>query len=264
MKKLLIILFCITFFFPKSINAQEEEIIGGIASLVALGVIYNQIQEELELFATEYIIENYNLNAFELTINGLGDKSKTFDPSSITVLSFNITPINYEYGYQKKEERIALLVFLDKGWRNKYGIDITKVTYSPFKKETWNDLLGTYIGLASGVKIEDGKVPVYFKRSNSKSENKITLDNYDYEPTQNFKSFKYIEIARKGIENDNKLILPFKKIDGDTYFVEDYSDDYKVIFNEKSLGLFLKGREKGRLVQIKRKLVDNITDFLNH
>ena len=265
MKKFALTLTILFLLIPKATYSQKGEGIaaaaGIIAGVAAAAIAIEQVKEEMELFATDYIIENYDLNAFELKINGLADKAKSFDPSSVSVLSFNITPIDYEYGNEINSERIALLVFLDSGWKNEFGIDITKVKFTPFDKEKWNGLFGSYVGLASGAKITDGKVPVYKKTNNPKSENVLKVDGRDYEATGEFKSFKYVSINRKGVENSNSLILPFKRITGDTYFVEDYSDEFKIIFNEKSLGLYLK--EVGRLVQIKRSLVDDITDFLN-
>ena len=265
MKKIVLVVLTICLFFPKNLSAQKGEGVavaaGLIAGIAATAIAVEQLKEELELFASEYIIENYDIKAFELKINGLSDKAKNSDPSTVSVLSFNISPIDYQYGNDLASERIALLVFFDSGWRNENGIDITKVKFAPFNKAKWNNLLGGYIGLASGVKIENSKVPVYKKSRNSESSAKITVDNEDYEPTGEYKNFKYIAIERKGIVNSNSVILPFKKITGDTYFMEDFSEEYKLIFNERSLGLYLKS--VGRLVQIKRSLVDDITDFLN-
>ena len=51
------------------------------------------------------------------------------------------------------------------------------------------------------------------------------------------------------------------KIGGDTYLVNDYSEDFKIIYNEKSLGLYLK--ESRRLVQLSTSVVNSITDFIN-
>ena len=56
----------------------------------------------------------------------------------------------------------------------------------------------------------------------------------------------------------------FKKLDGDTYLTHDYSDEFKIVFNEGRLGLYVKQTEgknteysnlRGSLVQIRKKAI---------
>jgi len=53
--------------------------------------------------------------------------------------------------------------------------------------------------------------------------------------------------------------VPFYKISGDMYVVTDYSNEMKFIYNERSLGIFLK--DTGDLVQIGRGSIIEIHDF---
>ena len=53
--------------------------------------------------------------------------------------------------------------------------------------------------------------------------------------------------------------IPFYKLGGDMYVVTDYSDQMKFIYNERSLGIFLK--ETKDLVQIGRSEIIKIHDF---
>tara|TARA_B110000444_G_C18711394_1_gene533880 strand:- start:149 stop:982 length:834 start_codon:yes stop_codon:yes gene_type:complete len=264
MKKIILLFTLLVLLFPK-ITYSQDEVLGAagiIAGAAAVAIAIHQVEERMELFATDYIIKNYDLNAFELKLNGL-DGAKTFDPSSISVLSFNVTPIDYESGNKINSEKIALVVFLDSGWKNEFGIDFTKVNFKPFDKEKWNGLFTRYIGLASGVKIIDGKIPAYKKTKKSTSKNIIRVNGKEYEPTGATLGINNLSIGQTGVFlNDTNLILPFKKITGDTYFIADYSDEFKIVFNEKSLGIYSKELEK--LLQIKRSLVDEITDFLNN
>ena len=57
-------------------------------------------------------------------------------------------------------------------------------------------------------------------------------------------------------------IAPLLRISGDAYIVDDYAEDFKIIYNEKSLGIYLK--EDKRLVQFNRSVLNGITSFINH
>jgi hypothetical protein len=65
------------------------------------------------------------------------------------------------------------------------------------------------------------------------------------------------DISAAGIHfydiNEQRLLFPFARIDGDSYRVMDFDEDLRVVFNEKSMGLFFKETES--LVQIKLRFV---------
>ena len=109
------------------------------------------------------------------------------------------------------------------------------------------------------IDIINNKIPIYEKNGNG--EVSLLVGDTKYVKTENSIGLKYIDVENNGISNRGVTILPFKRITGDTYFVTDFSDEYKLIYNERSLGLYLK--EVERLVQLKSSLVRSITDFLN-
>ena len=274
MKKILLGLLCLSTIH--NVNAQNKtaETIGGIAAAVggiaAAVAAVEQIKEEWELFATDYVLQKYDYDAFELKINGLDSKSKNFDPSSISVLAFNVAPIDYEMGSVITEEKFTLLVFLDSGWKTSYGIDVTKVVFEKFDKTRWNDLYKTYLELASKTEIESpDRVPVFsndikrqIKGVSPYKQIVVPSRNEVYGFTGSYTSFGTTRLINKGLAFKNKVQLPFAIVDGDTYYAKDYSDEFKLIFNEKSLGLFIK--ELNRLVQIKNSLVNDISSYLNN
>ncbi len=55
------------------------------------------------------------------------------------------------------------------------------------------------------------------------------------------------------------MTIPFYKLSGDMYVVTEYSDEMKFIYNERSLGIFLK--ETQDLVQIGRGSLIDIHEF---
>ena len=48
------------------------------------------------------------------------------------------------------------------------------------------------------------------------------------------------KVVNKGVKVKSKLVIPFYKLTGDMYVVTDYSEKMKLIYNERSLGIFLK------------------------
>ena len=69
------------------------------------------------------------------------------------------------------------------------------------------------------------------------------------------------KIVNKGVKNGSKFIVNFDKIGGDVYLTSDYSDEFKIFFNESSLGLYLKETED--LVQIGRKAIIRAHEHVN-
>lgn len=66
-------------------------------------------------------------------------------------------------------------------------------------------------------------------------------------------------IVNKGVRLKNKMTIPFYQLSGDMYVVTDYSKEMKFVYNEKSLGIFLK--DTGDLVQIKRGSLIELHEF---
>ena len=67
-------------------------------------------------------------------------------------------------------------------------------------------------------------------------------------------------VVNQGVKVKGKFVVPFYKLDGDSYLVTDYSDDMKLVYNENSLGIFLK--KTGDLMQINRSSIIDIQEFL--
>lgn len=260
------ILFVLLISIPQKTQAQNKgsaaaAVVGAVVAGAAVAAANEQFKEMLELVGTNYILKNYNYEAFNLTIDGL-DGAQNSDPSTVSILAFQVAPLEFDYGNEIADERFILLVFLDTGWMTSLGVDFTKVTYKEFDKDSWNDLIKEYVRLASGFEIEVTDVPVFTTKP-KESNNEMVFKNkgQTYYSTDETVAYRYTTITRKGLENRGNIILPFKSMGGDSYFVSDYSDEFKIIFNERSLGFFLKNTN--RLVQVKRRLVESITNYLN-
>jgi len=128
--------------------------------------------------------------------------------------------------------KYVLYAFTSKGWVNEYGIDFNKIRWYLYKPSEWLDMITEYVSVASGI---DDKPFISSSLLNGK-------------------------LSNSGVRVKRKLVIPFKPLQGDMYIVSDYSDDMKLIYNERTLGIFLK--ETKDLVQIKRTALVNTYDFL--
>jgi len=227
MKKNLLFIILISLFIPKNMQAQKAEGIAAAAGgLLAVGgaiAAVEQLKEQLEQVAVEQVLTEYPyLEDFKLKTSSL-DGTKAKDLSSVGVLTFEITN-------RKNNEKFILFAFSSNGWANEYGVDFSKLLWKNFDKKQWNDLMKAYIITASGETLSDQEV----------SESKI---------------------VNKGVKQGSKFIVEFDKIGGDVYLTSDYSDEFKIVFNERSLGLFLKSTSD--LIQIGRKAIIKAHEHVN-
>ena len=227
MNKITIALILFIFLIPKIQYAQK----GAGAAAAAAGVLavggaiaaIEQLKENLEQVAVQQVLSEYPyLENFELKTSSL-DGTKAKDLSAVSVLTFQITN-------RENQDKFVLFAFTSNGWANEYGVDFSKLLWKNFDKKEWNELMKAYVMTASGKSISDQEI----------SESKI---------------------VNKGVKNGSKFVVEFDKIGGDVYLTKDYSDEFKIVFNEKSLGLFLKSTSD--LIQIRRKAIIKAHEHLN-
>ena len=239
MKKFFTLALIAAFLIPSNLKAQKDKgaaIAGGLLAIGAGIAAIEQLKEQLEQKAVENVLSAYpHLVDFELKTGSLkGTKFK--DLSSVGVVTFEIKDLSTQYKY-------VLFAFLSSGWSNQQGVDFSKIKWKLFSKEEWNKLMQAYIRTASkkDISIEDVAIS---------------------------------KIVNKGVQRNKKYIIKFSKIKGDVYYTSDYSDEFKIVFNERSLGLYLKqkdtegefrtgGGPRGDLVQIRRRAIIRAHSFLN-
>ena len=239
MKKFFTLALIAAFLIPSNLKAQKDKgaaIAGGLLAIGAGIAAIEQLKEQLEQKAVENVLSAYpHLVDFELKTGSLkGTKFK--DLSSVGVVTFEIKDLSTQYKY-------VLFAFLSSGWSNQQGVDFNKIKWKLFSKEEWNKLMQAYIRTASkkDISIEDVAIS---------------------------------KIVNKGVQRNKKYIIEFSKIKGDVYYTSDYSDEFKIVFNERSLGLYLKqkdtegefrtgGGPRGDLVQIRRRAIIRAHSFLN-
>tara|TARA_B100001758_G_scaffold66860_1_gene55888 strand:- start:86 stop:811 length:726 start_codon:yes stop_codon:yes gene_type:complete len=238
MKKLFTVVLVAAMLIPSSAKSQNNDgAAAAAAGILAIGAgiaAIEQLKEQLEQKAVEEVLTAYpNLINFELKTGSLkGTKMK--DLSSVGIVTFEIKDID-------TSDKYVLFAFLSNGWSNQFGVDYSKLKWKLFTRNEWNKLMQAYIKTASKIEISIEDV------ASSK-------------------------IVNKGVQQNKKFIIEFSKIKGDVYYTSDYSDEFKIVFNERSLGLYLKqsnpdefrrGGPRGDLVQIRRNSIIRAHSFLN-
>lgn len=221
---------------PTASQAQDNGAAGVIAGgLIGIGIgiaAIEDLKEQLELTATEWILENQTeMSSFSLkTLDFEGKKLK--DMSNVSVITYKIQEFTPAEDSKLDGRRQVLFAFTTYGWINDNGVDFNKVSWYLIDEAEWIKMMIAYAKVSSAEKSESTL------RENI--ENGI--------------------VVNKGIRVKNKIEIPFYKLEGDMYLVTDYSPKMKFIFNERSLGIFLK--ETGNLVQIRRNSIIEIHEFL--
>ncbi len=238
MKKIFSIFIVLIMLIPSKAKSQNNDgAAAAAAGLLAIGAgiaAIEQLKEQLEQKAVEEVLTAYpDLINFELKTGSLkGTKMK--DLSSVGIVTFEIKDLDTLNKY-------VLFAFLSNGWSNQFGVDYSKLKWKLFSKNEWNKLMQAYIKTAS--------------------KNDISIDDVSNS-----------KIVNKGVQQNKKFIVEFSKIKGDVYYTSDYSEEFKIVFNERSLGLYLKqqnpdnfrkGGPRGDLVQIRRKSIIRAHSFLN-
>ncbi|MBU2995276.1 hypothetical protein KO500_02475 [Cellulophaga baltica] len=236
MKQLLLIFITLILLTPNHSISQSKGAVtaGAIGALVGIGAgigAVEQMKERAELTATEWLLANNpEMTSFSLkTLDFDGKKIK--DMSSTSVITFKIQEFSPMDEPELNGKKFVLLGFTSHGWINEYGIDFDKIKWFLIDKTKWIDMMVSYVKVASG--------------EPNRSHIEQTLLNG--------------KIVNKGVKIKSKLTIPFYKLSGDMYVATDYSDEMKFIYNERSLGIFLKATKD--LVQIGRGSLIELHEF---
>lgn len=237
MKNLTIALIIIILFIPKQSNAQSNGAAAAVAvgaGLLAIGAgiaAVEDMKERAELTATQWVLANHpELNSFSLkTLDFNGKKTK--DMSATSVISFKIQEFSPADNPTLDGKKQVLLAFTSYGWISDQGIDFNKVQWYLIDSTEWVNMMVAYAKVASKEKNETVL--------------KDVLNNGI--------------VVNKGIKAKGKTEIPFFKLEGDMYLVTDYSSEMKLIYNEKTLGIYLKNT--GNLVQMGRAAVIDTHEF---
>jgi hypothetical protein len=227
MKKIIILIICSCLLIPNKSNSQNSAAIAGAAAgvlAVGVGMIASieEMKEKTELTATEYILANHpELQFFSLkTLDFDGKKLK--DMSSVSVISYKIQEFIPSDDPKLTGKKQILFGFTSYGWVSEQGINFNKVQWFLIDRDEWVNMMVAYAKASS----------------NEKNDSKLK------------QSVSNGLIVNRGIKVKGKMVVPFYNLEEDMYLTTDYSDAMKLVYNERSLGIFLK--KTMNLVQISR------------
>lgn len=261
-------------------NAQRKgdgaaAAIGAVAAIGAAALEVHLILELLETRALNYVIENHpEMQSFRLKVLDL-DGKKLSDIGAMSVMTFRITELNQATG--EELSRSVLMMYTSKGWMNSNGIDFSLVSWKMYSKEEWNDIFIAFVELNTPVAINretfqyPESVKLKTKNYNPSDSLHYCLKDDCYQLNPNFMmNALAADFGRKGLITTTydsygyateETTLPFYPMKNDDYLVADYSNEFKLFANEKSMGLFLKNTNES--LQLQRSLVTTIHRFLN-
>jgi hypothetical protein len=236
MRKLITLLIIVLLLFPKKVEAQNNAAgtLAAVAGLAAIGAgifAADQMEEQAELTATQWILKNHpELTSFSLKTLAFNGK-KLKDMSSVSVILYNIQEFQPQEKPVLNGKKQVLFGFTSNGWVSESGVNFDKVKWYLIDESEWVKMMTSYVKVASGI------------NDNSLIKNKLIEG----------------KIVNKGLKVNGKLVVPFFELSGDMYVVTDYSSEMKFIYNERSLGIFLKDTRD--LVQIGRSEIIDIHEY---
>jgi hypothetical protein len=236
MKKINITLLCLCVLFSFNTQAQKNNgIVAAVTGIAAIGAaiaINGQMKELAELRATEWVLAAHpEFTSFSIKTLDF-DAKKAKDASNVSVVTYKLQLFEPSNKPELDGKKYVLFAFLSDGWVSQYGIDFSKFMWHLVDEDEWLNMMTSYVKVASEEKNEDN-----IKKALSDG-----------------------KVVNKGVKVGGKLSIPFFKLEGDMYVVTDYSNMMKLLYNEKSLGIFLK--RTSNLVQIGRGDIIDIHDFL--
>jgi hypothetical protein len=232
--KIITLSFLLLFSF-KSHTQKNNGVVAAVAGIAAIGSaisINAQMKEMAELKATEWLLtEHPEFTSFSLKTLDF-DAKKSKDASAVSIVTYKIQLFEPSNKPELNGEKYVLFAFLSHGWVNQGGMDFSKFMWHLVDEKEWLNMMTSYVKVSSEEK------------------NTETIK----------KTLKEGKIVNKGVRVRSKLVLPFYRLEGDMYVVTDYSDMMKLLYNENSLGIYLKRTRN--LVQIGRGDIIEIHDFL--
>jgi len=242
MRKVIITLIAISFLLPRNSHAQNDDnaaIAGAaIGALVGAAIQIQLLKEQVELEATQYILNNFSeYNRFSLeTLDFDGKKLK--DMSSTSVITFKMCEFDFDVDEKDRTstilgDRMVLFAFTSHGWVNQHGLVHNKIQWYLISADEWLNMMTAYVKVASR-EVDEIKIKKILKEG---------------------------KVVNKGVKaKKSKDDIDFYRIGGDMYLVTDYSDKFKFVYNERSFGMFLKKTKD--LVQIGRNDLIKIHKFI--
>ena len=286
MKK--IILICLSILLVSNLSAQDNKgetvaaVAAGVAGVVgAIAVSKDRIQKfenMLERQAVDYVLDTYDFKSFGLSGYRLTkENERKFDPSDVDIKIFGLTTYDTS---ETLVNKFALLKILSYGWWDVGAPNYNLYSYYLLTKEEWSEILTIFIDMSSYTDVNQDflRKALYIPKSKKRQFEKYDLSDPNVKgyyinqdktaiqglfvlDSENKRDLTRLTITKKGVEYKKEDLILFKNIGSKRYEVYDYSDDFKIISTNRSLGIFIKAT--GELVVLDDDAINAISNRFN-
>ena len=266
MRSLLLSLLVLPYSKPTFAASNDNAVIAGVAAGaiaggIAAAAIIHQVKEQLEYKAIQHVLLNMpELTKFELKHFGWEAK-KWSDLSNTTNIPFIVRP--------KGGEPFILLMVTSHGWIDQSAIYHNRIHFEKLDRDRWNSFTSAYLSAAGFVEVTNAEsIPGFIRNPNRSLTEKIAANGRKVLKVNktrwgNMTSFSIAdvdEISGSGLSlwvDAARIYFPFQKLKGDEYRVRDVDQNTRIIYNEKSMGIFFK--HSTDLVQFKSTMIKRIS-----
>ena len=164
MRKIVFVSMLALFFIQDIARAQDNTavagaVVGATAMAIAVKLQIDQIKEQLEQKATEWVLLNEEMNEFNLKLLNF-EATKINELNRVSAYTFIVKSADSKRG------SFVLLQICSYGWVTDYGIDHTKIKFIAMDKIYWKDLVKEYLQIAGYFKVIDiENIPKYFSKN---------------------------------------------------------------------------------------------------
>lgn len=266
MRRVLIIL--LTVFYVNHTSAQTEEvggaIVGAIVAGLATAIAVDQVIDQLEWRATEFVLAT-RPEVTEFVLDNLKlSNDHIWDHSAAQYIPFGLT-----YFIDGKYYKELIIMTCSPNWINDYGLDYSKISYEIMTRDTVLSMFFNFINMASPIVYEDLN-SIYEVRN--EEPRKSRAEEYDIVkmpygtyyvgreavPILNLR-IRNRSAAAKLSDGSYRKIVEFRNYGEDAYKATDLDENFKVIYHKNDLGLFHK--KNRQLTAIKTNALNKIIDF---
>ncbi len=252
----------------KALYAQDDGFAAllGVAAIGAAVAAQENLEEELEYAATNFILDSRpEITYFKLKTIKTNTKTNK-DKSKVNIVPFGLENCT-EMIDGKCDPEVVLMSFSN-GWVNEYGLDFSKVSFYTYTYDQMLDFFKDYLKIITPIQFDSVlEIPVMTKTEKKaiNQNNFYEIDGKKWYQTGEFKSILSLNFSGRGLtekKDELKIIFPFEKVygRGDGYKVGKHNDEFKIVFNEKRLGLF--NISRAELFQINNSTIQEIMAFL--
>lgn len=282
MRRIFLIIFCVLHVSNLSGQDNNTEAAAAAAAVVGAAAIVGAVVAEkdrikryeaiLERRVVNHLLDVSDIKKFALSGYRLTkENERKFDPSEVDIKIFGLTTYNDD---EEVIDKFAILNILSYGWWDVASPTFDIFDYYLITKDEWSEILTAFLDMSSYADINQELLEeaIYVPKSKKREFEKYDLSDSNVKGyyindnlvglfilnSENKREIVDLEITKKGVEYKKDDVLLFKNSGSKKYDVYDYSDNFKIIYTNRSLGIFIKST--GELVVLDEDAINAISN----